>query len=144
MNDQQYKSIMILAIGMVMGVSIFSVVFVYLQFESGVPFNTNYSDPVILGCCGAGIAMLPMGLFLYRSLVSKAREKEHPEEKIISIRSAIIIRSAVWEVGAILNLVAFYLTHSIVPLVIVGCTILLFLLFFPTRSRVLHDLEMDR
>jgi len=143
MNQNQLSSLFVFAVGLFSIMLIASIVIVYIKINAGEPINTNYNDPLIIVGIVAGIMVMPAGLFLYRTSISKAKQQTFPVDKIKGARTAVIIRCAIWEAGVVINLIAFFLYNSWVSLITAGVIILFFLAQLPAPSRIKNDLEIE-
>jgi hypothetical protein len=143
MNENPYKSIFILATTMLIAMIMASTVLIYVKMNTGEPINTDYTEPFILIAMAIGAVSIPMGFIVYKNSISKARQQSIIDDKIRGARTAIIIRSATWEGGMMLNLVAFFLYNSCLSLIMAGAIVLLFVALLPFPSRIKNDLEIE-
>jgi|SRR5688572_12180118 len=141
MNNPEIKKIMILAVSFLSGMCIFLTVLLYILLNDGVTFITGVDNSTVLVCAAIGISCMPAGLFIYRNLVEKSRVQQDPDERLRALRTAIIIRSAIWEAGVLINCIALIMNHSWISLIVSGAIILEFLVFFPTPVRIQSELD---
>lgn len=144
MNQNPYTSIFVFATTMLMAVLMATIILVYIKTSGGEPMNTNYNEPIIILGIVAGIVAMPAGIILYRNFISKAKQQTLPDDKLMGVKKAIILRSATWEFGVMVNLIAFYLYNSWISVIMAGVVILLFVALLPTPSRIKNDLEIER
>jgi hypothetical protein len=143
MNQDPYKSVFVFALTMLTAVIMASVVMIYVKMNAGQEMNSNYTDPVILLGIVAGAIVMPAGFFAYRNSIAKAKQQIELDDKIRGARTAIIIRSAIWEAGIMINLIAFFLYNSCLSLVMAGIVLLLFIAMLPFPSRIKNDLDVE-
>jgi hypothetical protein len=142
MNNNPYSGILILATGMLGAIITATCVIVYVKLGSGIPLTMDTSDPLVMVGLVAGIVSIPVGLFMSKTLLAKARQHSEEEEKLRAMRTCVILRQGIWEAGVIVNLYAFWMGSTWVPVMVAGGIILVFLAFIPTPSRIKNDLEI--
>lgn len=142
MNSNYYQTMLIISIGMIMAIIMTSITFIGIKITEGNTMNMDYDDPMVMVGGIVGIVTIPAGLLFYKSQLTKVKQKVTEEEKLTAYRSLFIIRSAIWEIGMLFNLIVFYMLGSWVPLFIVAGVFLMFATHLPTEMKVKSDLEI--
>lgn len=82
------------------------------------------------------------GYFLSQRAIQHAKEKHSFKEKLISYRSALIIRYALMEGPNLFCLVAYFLSSNLIFMYLSIAVMAYFLLSFPTSDKLIKDLEL--
>jgi hypothetical protein len=144
MNQNPYLSILFLSAAMLVTIVMATLMVVYVRFTSGTPpFVINYEDPFVMAGLIAGIASIPAGLVVFKSLVTKAKQLSIEEDKLRAYRTAIIIRHAIWEASIIVNIVGMWQVGSWLSIIGAGGVIMMFIVNMPNRNRIKSDLELE-
>lgn len=143
MNPNHYRTMLIISLGMLMAIVMTSITFISLKMNEGIVMNMDYSDPIVMVGGIIGIITIPAGLLFYKSQLTKAKQKVTEEEKLTAYRSLFIIRSAIWEIGMLFNLIVFFMLNTWVPLFFSAGVLVMFVMHLPTEMRVKSDLEIS-
>lgn len=80
---------------------------------------------------------------LFNTRLQKVKKEESLSAKLAGYRSASILRYALLEAPSIAAIVVYMLTNNLLLLVFAGMIIILFLIYRPTKDRVVTDLELS-
>ena len=90
-----------------------------------------------------GLVTLLAAFLSYKVKMKSAVKQNSLADKLGIFMTAHIIKLALLEGGAIINLVLFYLTGNLQLLIYAGLAILVIAINFPGKYRVSNDLELD-
>lgn len=92
---------------------------------------------------GLTIAGYLGGMYMFKNLMQKAREKESLLGKLQAFQSANILQMVFLEGPALVSIVFYLLTNAHVFLLLGGMLILYMILKLPVVSKVAEDLELS-
>jgi hypothetical protein len=146
-----FKILSVLHGAMVAGQTIFAIIIflvVYLP-GSGKPqasaavLDPAHHDVVFYVAMGLVGACILASFLLFRMRVRQLRQKEGLSVRLTDYRSALLQRDVLLEGPGILCTIAFYTTLNERFLALSCLMIFLFLIWWPTRQRVIADIEME-
>lgn len=89
------------------------------------------------------VILLAAAFFLGRKRIEAAREETELKAKISAYRTAVILRCALLEGGVLLAGIFFFLERNLLLLAFAALGVGVFLLFIPSRARVVADLDLS-
>lgn len=90
----------------------------------------------------AGLIAITIGTSLYTKAVSKAKEEPSFEYKLIGFKKAFLVRCALVEGSAFLNIVGFILSNNLIFLAFAGISLLSLFSYRLNRTRLIDDLQI--
>jgi hypothetical protein len=89
------------------------------------------------------LTLIAGAFYLGRNRIEAARQLRDLKQKMTAYRAALILRWALIEGSVLMTSVFFFLTRDIQLLIVAGVGIVIFALFFPSRERIITDLELS-
>ncbi|MCB0837672.1 MAG: hypothetical protein KDD99_13465 [Bacteroidetes bacterium] len=83
------------------------------------------------------------GYFLYGLMLKKVKEDSNLPDKLSILQKATVLRFAFWDGGAIMGIIGYLMTGSETYFLYSIGLIALFVYTFPTRRRVVSDLNLS-
>lgn len=83
------------------------------------------------------------GILLFKKLIPGIDNMLVAEEKITRYQTAFLIRSALFEAGALMNITAFFVSPNLIFLIIAGVVFLIFVALRPNRQGVIDMLNLS-
>lgn len=140
-NFAQYlKSLQIIFTALVAGSVICLTAFYFLPQEQQ---NLLPEDGIAVRVPVLIVLLLAAGFFIGRNRIQAARNLDTLKEKMTAYRAALILRWALLEGSILLAGVSFFLSRYLILLGVAGIGLVVFLLFFPSRNRIITDLEFS-
>jgi len=103
-----------------------------------------YQNPLDFAFIGIWLVKQTTAFFVARKLTETARAERNFGEKLNTYRRAQIFRFALMEGAVLIALFGFFfVTANYVLLALAATGIAIFLLFVPTRSKIVGELELD-
>lgn len=90
-----------------------------------------------------GLAIIFMGLFMFKSQLDKLHEEADVEAKITGYQTAFIIRCAFLEGAALMNIVGFMLSANAIFLALPAIAVAIMILTRPTKQSVIDALNLS-
>ncbi|MCJ0741544.1 hypothetical protein [Pedobacter montanisoli] len=117
----------------------------YFTYSGTTTFTTQMaaSSSYFLLFPLVALLSITIGNTLFSRILLKARQLETFEQKTVKYQSGFIIRCALIEGGAFLNIVAFMLSGNLIFMVFAGISLLGLLSCKPTKAKVVADLELS-
>lgn len=114
----------------------------------------NKEKPAVTGIAATGqmwvyiVGAITIGSILVSSQIfgtqlQKVRGMTNLQEKLAAYRSALIVRYALLEVPSLIAAVGYFLTNNLLLLLFASMTLILFLMYRPSKERAVSDLELD-
>lgn len=103
-----------------------------------------YQNPLDFAFIGIWLVKQTAAFFLSKKMTENARAETNFEKKLGIYRSAQVFRFALTEGSVLVALVGFFfVTANYILLALAATGIAIFLLFVPTRSKIVGELELD-
>lgn len=117
----------------------------YFSYSGTTTFTTKMASASSYFLLFPLVALLSItiGNTLFSRILLKARQLETFEQKTAKYQSGLIIRCALIEGGAFLNIVAFMLSGNLIFMVFAGISLLALLSCKPSKAKVVADLELS-
>jgi H+/Cl- antiporter ClcA len=146
-----FKTLTLLHAAMVTGLTLFSgIVWVQLHFNFNthsersllsIPSNTDdIFYYVAFALVGASIVA---AFFLFRTRVAQIREKPTLFAILSDYRNAVLLRNALLEGPGLFSVIASLVTGDERLLAMSGLVILMFLVWWPMRTKIIEDLRLE-
>lgn len=140
-NFGQYlKSLQIVYFGLLAGQLIGLTVFYLLPPQKG---DVLPDDGMTIRIPMLVLVLLATGYFLGRYRILAAREQTGIKAKMSAYRVAFILRCALLEGGVLLAGIFFFTSRYLLLLAVAVAGLGIFLLFIPTRDRIVNDLDLS-
>lgn len=117
----------------------------------GVAYYINLTEPIAseefnglfsIIAPTASLVMAAMGYFALPLYLSRVPETKYFQTKLTNYRTATLLRLVLWDAGGFIGLVAYLLTGNTLYLAYLFPIVALFVLFAPSRDRVIQDLSL--
>ncbi len=139
-----FNQLSILCLALIVGVSMFCAIAVFLASQAGPLLGANTSDIVfIYVALILSIICLSIAIIVFNKKLKMLQVVEVFDDKLKQYRSAIIIRAALIEAPALLNIIFFMLTQNTIFLFLALSLILIKIYFFPRLSKISSDLALN-
>lgn len=145
-----FKSLATLHGAMVTGLTIFStIVWVLLHFHLSGNSNhagagsSSYDDVFFYVALSLVAASVVASYTLFRTRVAQVREKPTLGAILADYRSAILLRNALLEAPGLFAVIAGLATQNERLLALSGFIILMFLVWWPTKSKIIEALGLE-
>jgi hypothetical protein len=146
-----FKALSVLHAMLLLGQVIFAGIIVLVidvpgsKFRAGSPTmnSQGYNDVFFYVALSLAAASIVASYVLFRTRVNQIRQKPGISVMLADYRVAVLMRDALVEAPGILATIACFVTLNERCLVISGLVILLFLIWWPARSRVIADLGLE-
>jgi hypothetical protein len=143
-NSQNLKSLKITYSALLLGVTFFLIIVVFLNQQAG-PFAEQdpFFEQMLLGISNLmALTSIPLGLFLFKKRTAGIAGLSLPQ-KLDTYRSAMIFRAAVMEGSAFFFVICYALTGLSVFLIEILAVLALMVYFFPGSHRLSEELKHD-
>ena len=142
---EYFQSLTILHAALLSGQVIMAVIF-YFFFNANQPpvtgrEATGQMEVYLIG--GLMIVGVLASSQLFNTRLQKVKNEESLSAKLAGYRSASILRYALLEAPSIAAIVMYMLTNNLLLLIFAGMIVILFLIYRPTKERVVTDLELS-
>lgn len=144
-NSQGYfKALQILHFALVIGLLMFGFISVLLQLKGynslseEISSSLSYFIPFLL------IIGLVTGNILFKKKLNISIGKDSLREKLIFYRTALLTRYMIIEMASFIAIVAYLLSGDYSLLAMVGVMIIIFIVYRPTISSTIKDLELNK
>lgn len=142
-GKQAFQSIRIIHFALMAGLTLFSIVVVYLNTSSD-RLNSEIDSTILFAVAGAltfmGIFLSPM---LFKQQLSKLQGTETLQQKMAAFQTAHIIRSALFEAGGLFGAVICIVSGNLYGLAFTAISIGMFILKMPTPDMLEQDLKLN-
>jgi len=115
----------------------------FMQLSGMAGIEKDLGDVFIYAVPLVVFFLLAFSEWMFRIKLKDARKMSGIQEKLVSYRVAWILRFAILEGSSILAIVAYLLTGNLLFMAIAGFVLLVMLMYRPTRSRAIMDLELN-
>jgi hypothetical protein len=138
-----FKSLKIIHLALLIGQCLFAAVAFFLVSTNQFP--PTLKDSSVLKVIGAATALVGLGAgyFVAGKMVEAAQNNSVMDEKLNRYRSALLVRYALMEAPALLNVVLYMLTGGLLYLGIAGALIVWFGLQIPEKGKCLTEMSID-
>ena len=142
-SKEYFKSLTIAHAALIMGQLLFAGV-IYFQVSSagnsisdrnGIPFDIIVPILVIGGIVAS--------YFIFNTLLKSAKNKSNLKEKLVSYRSAMIVRFALLEGPSLFSIIIVMITGNIMFFIYTLLIIGFFLYYRPTKESITNELELN-
>ena len=124
----------------------FGLVVLFLNFSGGIATEVDADFALLLRY--VLLVMLPVGLgigyFLFKQLTASISNTISLKEKLFKYQSALLIRSACFELPGLLGCVTALIANDNTFLLFTGIVIAIFFLFRPTVFSITTDLNLSQ
>lgn len=90
-----------------------------------------------------GLAIIILGLFMFKNQLNKLPEGAFIDEKIAGYQTAFIIRSAFLEGASLMNIVGFLLSANAIFLIVPSIAVTIMIFTRPTKQGVIDALNLS-
>lgn len=144
MNPARLKIIQTIHFAFCSGIILFSIVIISLSKENlffdvnpatSAPFNPIF--PVL------SIVLAVFGLFLFKKNTSAIDPQKDFNSKIVTYQTSFLILCAFLEAGALMNIIACFITHNTFFLIFGGICLMLLILNRPTKDKLISILQLQ-
>ncbi len=143
LNKDLIKTIKIIHFGLLIGPIILLSIAIYFITNYGPFSDVNSFNQLLIIISNIIVAgSLFFGFFQFKKQKVNIN-KQKDNEKIITYRSAMIIRAASLEGCCFLFIVFYFLNGSLIMLIEATVMIAVLLIFFPTNYRLSKELKID-
>ncbi|HWB26150.1 MAG TPA: hypothetical protein VG738_11750 [Chitinophagaceae bacterium] len=143
-SAQYFRALSILCIALIAGVTLFSCISIFL-FAMG---KTQYALPgeaQVFAIVALSLACICLfaGITLYKKRMLEAKELSLLSEKLNAYRAALILFYALLEGPALFSVISFFETGELKLFLLTGAEVLLMILYFPNKQRVIKALYLS-
>lgn len=144
MNPPRLKIIQTIHLAFCSGIILFSIVIISLNKDNlffdvnpatSAPFNPIF--PVL------SIVFSVLGLFLFKKNTSAIDPQKDFDSKISTYQTSFLILCAFLEAGALMNIVACFITHNTFFLIFGAICLLLLIINRPTKDKLISILQLQ-
>ncbi|HCT30994.1 MAG TPA: hypothetical protein DIW31_09735 [Bacteroidales bacterium] len=133
----------IICSALILGQLFFLAIAIYLIIQTGMGFgDVNMKDVFIYVVPSFAAISIAASFFVFKSKLSKLKESQTLDQKLVEYRSAQIIRWALLEGPSFFAIIVFLLTGQYLFVGIVAIIILFFIPTFPSANSFEQDLEL--
>lgn len=136
---QNFKAVQTIYFGLLIQLIFLAGIF-YFVVQPKLDENNTAID--ILGPVLALFCLIA-GFGFFKNNLNKIKAIEDIVEKYKNYKSATIIRLALWEAGALFNVVQYLVTGKIIFFLYAGILVIAFLLHFPSIQRFVSDAQIS-
>lgn len=108
-----------------------------------IPLTKTTNDFYFYIALGLVFSVIVASYYLYQAKVSQAKEKTGLFAILTEYRSAMLLRDACLQGPSLLATIAFFLTGNERYMALTGLAILVFLVWWPTQSKIVSDLRLE-
>jgi hypothetical protein len=141
------KSINLTYWGLFISLIFLLLIFVYLIQTTGRELNTQYDTGVAFivktFVILAVIMMIPFSFIFPQRMISGIKQEGTLVQKLLSYRTALLIRYGSLNMAGSLVLVAFFLIVDTNLLILLAIILLMFIVFRPNLFKIVHDLQLS-
>lgn len=142
-SDGYFKTLKIIAFALIIGQSIFLFVSMFINFSNnkqGLEFDKTIFSILIISCIAISYVL---GRFLFGNHIKQVNENDDLHQKLAKYQTAIILQFALLEFGGLISTVCYFLSTEIIFAFISLIPILLSLIHFPTKSKLINVLNLS-
>lgn len=143
-SSADIKAIRIVYIGLMLGVAFFLLIAIALTLKTG---SIGINDPVfeqvllIVSTLMACVST-PAGIIIFKNRTENIQD-QNLNSKIVTFRSAMILRAATMEGAGFFFVVCVVLTGSKISMIEAVVVLAVMLLYFPTNTRLAREMKHD-
>jgi divalent metal cation (Fe/Co/Zn/Cd) transporter len=140
-----FKSLMLLHLALLLGQVLFAgiILFLHSHDKEMAPLTKMPNEFYFYIALGLVFAVIVTSFYLYQAKVSRAKEKTGLFAILTEYRSAVLLRDTCLQGPSLLATIAFFLTGNDRYMALTGLIILVFLVWWPTPSKVIADLGLE-
>ena len=90
-----------------------------------------------------GLISISIGIFLYNRMMAGIDETDSFETKFTKYQTAFLVKCALFEAGALLNIVACFITGNSIFMVFAGISFLALLMSRPIKEKIVEELKLQ-
>ncbi|RZL34016.1 MAG: hypothetical protein EOO96_11100 [Pedobacter sp.] len=90
-----------------------------------------------------GLISISIGIFMYNRMLAGINETDTFESKLVKYQTAFLVKCALFEAGALLNIVACFITGNSIFMLFAGISFLALLMSRPIKDRVIAELKLE-
>jgi len=140
-NQAKIRILQIIHLALTMGVILFIGV-VYINYPDLV-LEYNFNNPIFLLIFFISIAAIIVSNKIYFKKITSIDQNISPQEKFPKYQEAMIIRLAIIEGTAMLNVVSSIYFQNLFYLVIALAMFLIMIYLFPSELKIKNDLQLS-
>ena len=142
-SKDYFRAIQIVHLAMVAGILFFVLISVFLQAKAFGTMDDESNNLLMVFALAFAAIGIASSKILFRRKLIKCNAKTTLTEKLDEYRSALIIKFASLEAPSFLSIVIYLLTGNTIVLVIAGVLIIIFLMYRPTKEKLMDDITLD-
>ena len=143
-SKQYFKSMQIVHMALVLGVTSFTIIAFFLNYKGQFSSDDGYIThifhivtPILFACC------IIASIMIHKLGLKKIKLKNTLSDKLEAYRALFIKRFALLEAAAFFAIVVFMVTSNIIFMSYAAFIIILFVLFRPTKEKIIMELELE-
>ncbi len=142
-SKDYFRAIQIVHLALVAGILFFVLISVFMQANAFGTMDDESNNLLMVFALAFAAIGIASSKILFKRKVRKCNANTTLAEKLDEYRSALIIKFASLEAPSFLSIVIYLLTGNTIVLIIAGVLIIVFIMYRPTKEKLIGDLELD-
>lgn len=144
-TNDDIKAIQVVYIALMAGLISFLIIAVALTQMSG-PFiggDESFMNTMLIVLIAMTAVTIPTGIVLFKKRMKEVSKMTELGEKIMNYRAALVVRAALFEGAGFFAVVCTLMFGHYIFIVTAVAIFLLFVMFFPTKTRIAKDMQIS-
>jgi len=143
-SGEYFIALKIIHIALTVGIVFFMLISIYLQYSGFGTIAQELKNGLYIAVPLFAITGIVASNLIFKQRLRIIADHKNLKEKMINYRTALIIKLALVEGPAFLATVAYMLTGDLIFLGIIIGLLVVFLLYTPTRNKLIVELELSK
>ncbi len=139
-----FKSVKIVHFALIAGIVFFALISTFLHQNGYKTFGEDLDGPFLIIVPLLALAGIFTSNFLYKKRINEIDKQLPLSVKLVNYRAALIVKLALLEAPSFFTVIAYLLTGNYIYLGIVLILLIVFLLYTPTKEKLINELELPR
>lgn len=141
--ENYFKANRIVHIAFVIGLAFFALVSFLMQLNGFGTIGENVNKFAVYIIPIIALIGLISSTLLFKRKLNECKTKQNLKEKLTEYRSALILKFGIIEGTTFITLISYLLTGELIVLAVAGILIIAFITYFPTKGKLINDLELS-
>ncbi|MBU2555344.1 MAG: hypothetical protein KKF98_12880 [Bacteroidetes bacterium] len=137
-----FKSVKIVHFALIAGIVFFALTSIFLHQNGYKTFGEDLDGPFLIIVPLLALAGIFTSNFLYKKRINEIDKQLPLSVKLVNYRAALIVKLALLEAPSFFTVIAYLLTGNYIYLGIVLILLIVFLLYTPTKEKLINELEL--
>lgn len=143
-SGEYFKTLKIVHFALAAGIVFFMLMSIFLQYSGFGTIGKEVKNGLLIAVPLFALAGIFASNIVFKQKLKIIAEHNNLKEKMIIYRSAIIVKLALVEGPAFFTVIAYLITGDLIFLGIIIVLLLIFLIYTPTRNKLINELELSK